>query len=42
MKMKKMLLGAFLGMFTLAGIAVLPNYANAASGDASETETYNE
>ena len=29
MKMKKMLLGAFLGMFTLAGIAVLPNYASA-------------
>ena len=29
MKMKKVLLGAFLGMFTLAGIAVLPNYANA-------------
>ena len=33
MKMKKMLLGAFLGMFALAGVAVLPNYANAqASG----------
>ena len=31
MKMKKMLLWAFLGMFTLAGIAVLPNYANADS-----------
>ena len=27
--MKKMLLGAFLGMFTLAGISVLPNYASA-------------
>ena len=27
--MKKMLLGAFLGMFALAGVAVLPNYANA-------------
>ena len=29
MKMKKMLLGAFLGMFTLAGVAVLPNVTNA-------------
>ena len=29
MKMKKMLLGAFLGMFALAGVAVLPNYASA-------------
>jgi hypothetical protein len=29
MKMKKMLLGAFLGMFALAGVAVLPNQANA-------------
>lgn len=29
MKMKKMLLGAFLGIFTLAGIAILPNYASA-------------
>ena len=29
MKMKKMLLGAFLWMFTLAGVAVLPNYASA-------------
>lgn len=27
--MKKMLVGAFLWMFALAGIAVLPNYANA-------------
>jgi Na+-driven multidrug efflux pump len=27
--MKKMLVGAFLGMFTLAWVAVLPNYANA-------------
>jgi hypothetical protein len=35
MKMKKMLLGAFLGMFTLAGIAILPNYASAQ--DASRT-----
>jgi hypothetical protein len=32
MKMKKMLLGAFLGIFTLAGVAFLPNYANAQSG----------
>ena len=31
MKMKKMLVGAFLGMFTLAGVAVLPNYASAQS-----------
>jgi hypothetical protein len=30
MKMKKLLLGAFLGIFTLAGIAFLPNYASAA------------
>lgn len=29
MKMKKMLVGAFLGMFALAGVAVLPNYASA-------------
>ena len=29
MKMKKMLLGAFLGMFALAGVAILPNYASA-------------
>jgi len=29
MKMKKMLFGAFLGMFAVAGIAVLPNYASA-------------
>ena len=27
--MKKLLLGAFLGIFTLAGIAFLPNYASA-------------
>jgi hypothetical protein len=32
MKMKKTLLGAFLGMFALAGVAVLPNYASA-TGD---------
>ena len=29
MKMKKMLFGTFLGMFALAGIAFLPNVANA-------------
>lgn len=29
MKMKKLLVGAFLWMFTLAGMAVLPNYADA-------------
>ena len=29
MKMKKMLLGMFLGMFTIAGITVLPNQVNA-------------
>ena len=27
--MKKVLVGAFLGMFALAGVAILPNYANA-------------
>ena len=37
MKMKKMLFGAFLGMFALAGVAVLPNYTNA-QNDADETE----
>jgi len=31
--MKKMLFGAFLWMFALAGIAVLPNYADAAPKD---------
>ena len=29
MKMKKLLLGAFLWIFTLAGLAILPNYTNA-------------
>lgn len=33
MKMKKLLVGAFLGMFALAWVAVLPNYASAASGN---------
>ena len=38
MKMKKMLLGAFLGMFALAWVAILPNYANAQnSGDNTES-----
>ena len=36
MKMKKFLVGAFLWMFALAGVAVLPNYANAATGDWAE------
>ena len=30
--MKKMLVGAFLGMFAIAGVAVLPNYASADTG----------
>jgi len=29
MKMKKMLIGAFLGIFAVAGIAVLPNQVSA-------------
>ena len=33
MKMKKMLIGAFLWMFAVAGIAVLPNHANASDDD---------
>jgi hypothetical protein len=33
MKMKKMLLGAFLGMFALAGVSVLPNAVLAAGED---------
>jgi len=36
MKMKKMLLGAFFGMFALAGIAVLPNVANAQDPNAGQ------
>lgn len=35
MKMKKMLLGAFLGIFTLAWVAVLPNYASATGNDSA-------
>jgi hypothetical protein len=43
MKMKKMLVGAFLGMFTLAGVAVLPNYASADSGaTAPGTDAWND
>ena len=30
--MKKVLVGAFLGMFAVAGVAVLPNYASASDG----------
>jgi hypothetical protein len=32
MKMKKMLLGAFLGIFAVAGIAVLPGFVSAQDG----------
>ena len=39
MKMKKMLLGAFLGMFALAGVAVLPNYASA-TGELEGTDGF--
>ena len=38
--MKKMLLGAFFGMFALAGIAVLPNYVNA--GDETTPTAWND
>ena len=37
--MKKMLLGAFLGMFAVTGIAVLPNYASAQDNNAVTTST---
>lgn len=37
MKMKKMLVGALLGMFAVAGFAVLPNYASADSAGISDT-----
>jgi hypothetical protein len=37
MKMKKMLVAAFLGMFAVAGFAVLPNYASADSAGISDT-----
>ena len=36
MKMKKMLIGAFLGIFAVAGIAVLPNYASAGENPGTE------
>ena len=36
--MKKMLLGAFLGMFAIAGIAVLPNYASADDEEQTSTQ----
>ena len=36
MKMKKMLLGSFLGMFALAWVAVLPNYASATDFQTSD------
>ena len=36
--MKKLLVGAFLGMFTLAGVAVLPNYVNAKDGTVAPAE----
>lgn len=40
MKMKKMLIGAFLGIFAVAGIAVLPNYASAQT--TSNVANYND
>ena len=40
MKMKKMLLGAFLGMFTLAGVTVLPNHADATFQESEWTEVW--
>lgn len=36
MKMKKMLIGAFLGIFAIAGIAILPNYASADNANLTE------
>ena len=42
MKMKKLLLGAFLGIFALAGITTLPNYVNAEEPEEEETETTSE
>ena len=38
MKMKKMLLGAFFGMFALAGIAVLPNSVSATWGTVDDPD----
>ena len=40
MKMKKMLIWAFLGMFAVAGIAVLPNQANAGDGKFKTPDWY--
>ena len=39
MKMKKMLVGAFLWMFALAGVAVLPNYASATGNNTDWFDT---
>jgi cobalamin biosynthesis Mg chelatase CobN len=39
MKMKKTLLGAFLGVFALAGFAVLPNFVSAQDGSEGTTDT---
>jgi len=36
MKMKKLLVGAFLGVFALAWVAVLPNYASAADPESND------
>ena len=38
--MKKMLFGAFLGMFALTGIAFLPNYANAEGGGSTNDSAW--
>ena len=38
--MKKMLLGTFLWMFALAGVAFLPNYANAEDTGSTATGSY--
>ena len=40
MKMKKMLLGAFLGIFAIAGIAILPNYASAQDASVQQGEDW--
>ena len=41
MKMKKMLIGAFLGIFAVAGIAVLPNYASATQWEPADYDDKN-
>ena len=38
--MKKMLLGTFLGMFTLAGVAVLPNFVAATDGETTPDDSW--